>query len=63
MSSEFKSFWKVAELSKEDDVLECEDIGYQNIVNNGDYTFMWEIDWTPVKLSGEFLGMKWRIKI
>lgn len=39
-SSEWSSFWKAMSLSKEDDVLECEDY-YGNIVNNGDYTFMW----------------------
>jgi hypothetical protein len=59
---EWFSFWKTAEMSKEEDVLECETNLFQNIVNNGDYTFMWEEAWIPVTLSGEYLGFKWRVK-
>jgi hypothetical protein len=58
---EWKTFWNTLSESKEEDIIECEDY-YQNIVNNGDFTFMWEDAWTPVKLSGEHLGFKWRIK-
>lgn len=56
------TFWEALSRSKEEDVLECEYSPYQNIVNNGDFTFMWEEAWEPVTLSGEFLGFKWRIK-
>jgi hypothetical protein len=56
------SFWQAAELSREEDVLECEEY-YGNIVNNGDFTFMWEESWKPVQLSGEHLGFKWRVKV
>lgn len=57
----WKSFWEALTESKEGDILECEDY-YANIVNNGDYTFMWEESWKVVTLSGEYLGFKWRIK-
>jgi hypothetical protein len=56
------SFWEVCSKSNEDDILICLDYPMQNIVNNGDYTFMWETSWTPVTLSGEFIGMKWKIE-
>ncbi|WP_161805239.1 hypothetical protein [Sporosarcina globispora] len=55
------TFWEALSQSKEGDVIECEAI-YSNIVNNGDYTFMWEEEWKPVVLRGEYIGMKWRIK-
>lgn len=55
------TFWEVCAKSKEEDVLTCLDYPYQNIVNNGDYTFVWEKDWTHVTLTGEFLGMKWKL--
>lgn len=61
IQNEWLSFWDALSQSKEDDVLECENF-YDNIVNNGDFTFMWERSWNPVKLSGEHLGLKWRIK-
>jgi hypothetical protein len=60
--NEWGTFWEVAAKSKEEDILECKSVLFQNIVNNGDYTFMWEEVWEPVTLSGEFLGFKWRIK-
>ncbi|MGG3890280.1 hypothetical protein [Metabacillus fastidiosus] len=62
LENEWRTFWETAAKSKEEDVLECEWDGRQNIVNNGDYTFLWEESWEHVKLSGEFLGAKWRIK-
>jgi hypothetical protein len=55
------SFWEVCANSKEGNILICLDYSLQNIVNNGDYTFMWEEEWTPVKLTGEYLGMRWKI--
>lgn len=59
--SEWVTFWEALGKSKEEDVIECE-YSYQDIVNNGDYTFMWKELWDPVKLSGEHLGFRWRIK-
>jgi hypothetical protein len=61
LNNKWGTFWEVAAKSKEGDILECEDY-YGNIVNNGDYAFLWEDSWAVVKLSGEFLGMRWRIK-
>lgn len=58
----YTSFWDAAKASKEGDVLECAYNGYQNIVNNGEYMFFWEQTEETVTLSGEFLGMMWRIK-
>lgn len=60
--NEWGTFWEVAARSKEEDTLRCEYAAYQNIVNNGDYTFMWEETWEPVTLSCDFLGFKWRIE-
>ena len=59
--SEWVTFWEALSGSKEEDIIECE-YSYQNIVNNGDYTFMWKDIWEPVKLSGEHLGFRWRVK-
>lgn len=59
---EWLSFWDALAQSKEEDIIECKDNYYQNIVNNGDYTYMWEESWIPVSLSGEHIGFKWRIK-
>lgn len=56
------TFWEAALKSKEGDKLVCIDYPYQNIINNGDYTFMWEDSWEVVKLNSEFLGMKWEIQ-
>lgn len=55
------TFFETIEKSKENDVMRCIDYPMQNIVNNGDYTFMWENDWKVVKLTGEFIGMNWEI--
>ncbi|WP_200415978.1 hypothetical protein [Virgibacillus salexigens] len=55
------TFWEVCQKSKEGDVLTCVDWKIQNIVNNGDYTFMWEEDWEYVRLNNEFLGARWKI--
>ena len=56
------TFWEVCQKSIEGDTLINLDWPTQNIVNNGDHCFMWEDDWTPVKLGGEFLGATWGIK-
>ncbi|MEI2465098.1 hypothetical protein [Niallia taxi] len=58
---EWLTFWDALAQSKEEDILECEwGKGTQRIVNNGDYAFMWEESWQPVRLNGEFIGAKWR---
>lgn len=56
------TFWEVCQESKEGDVLINVNWTMQNIVNNGDYAFMWEEDWQPVKLNNEFLGARWKLK-
>jgi hypothetical protein len=56
------TFWEVCQKSKEGDILINLDYISQNIVNNGDFCFMWEEDWKPVELIGEFLGAHWGIK-
>lgn len=58
--SEWTSFWEALGNSKEGDIIEPEH-WFERIVNNGDYTFMWENQWNVVSLSGEHLGTKWRI--
>lgn len=60
VENDWKSFWEALSNSKEEDILECEWEMTQRIVNNGDYTFMWEESWERVELSGEFIGAKWR---
>lgn len=56
------SFWEACSKSKEDDVLECEYRRYLKIINNGG-AFYWadENCFKDVRLSGEFMGAKWRI--
>jgi hypothetical protein len=56
------TFWEVCQKSKEGDILINLDYPSQNIVNNGDFCFMWEEVWKPVKLTGEFLVSRWGIK-
>ncbi len=55
------SFWDIYGMSEEGDILECVDWDMQRVVNNGDYTFMWEDEWEPVVLNNESIGATWRI--
>lgn len=55
------SFWDIYGMSEEGDILECVDWDMQRVVNNGDYTFMWEEEWEPVVLNNEYIGATWRI--
>ncbi len=54
-------FYEVLSIAEEEDMLLCEYNGYQRIIVVDKHHMEWEDSKETVKLSGEFLGMNWKI--